>query len=149
MRSIVDQVDRAFLGNLPSPAPSGLEGFTPAQELTTDLQNLDVLSEAVSVAETGGANVTAFVLDPTTALALATLKQSDGSNQTLLGNNPREILGREVFVSRHVSPGTIWALDARRIVTCPASSSWQDFLGFECRGGGVGQAQVHLLGPVP
>ena len=33
--------------------------------------------------------------------------------------------------------------------TCPASSSWQDFLGFECRGGGVGQAQVHLLGPVP
>lgn len=32
---------------------------------------------------------------------------------------------------------------------CPASSSWQDFLGFECRGGGVGQAQVHLLGPVP
>ena len=33
--------------------------------------------------------------------------------------------------------------------SCPASSSWQDFLGFECRGGGVGQAQVHLLGPVP
>ena len=35
------------------------------------------------------------------------------------------------------------------IMNCPASSSWQDFLGFECRGGGVGQAQVHLLGPVP
>ncbi|GAA1815416.1 hypothetical protein GCM10009771_15290 [Nesterenkonia flava] len=34
-------------------------------------------------------------------------------------------------------------------IKCPASSSWQDFLGFECRGGGVGQAQVHLLGPVP
>ncbi len=31
---------------------------------------------------------------------------------------------------------------------CPASRSWQDFVGLECRGGGVGQAQVHLLGPV-
>lgn len=40
-------------------------------------------------------------------------------------------------------------LAAAVAAVCPASSSWQDFLGFECRGGGVGQAQVHLLGPVP
>ena len=32
---------------------------------------------------------------------------------------------------------------------CPASSSWQDFFSFEVRDGGVGQAQVHLHGPVP
>ncbi|MCH8571510.1 phage major capsid protein [Nesterenkonia sp. AY15] len=117
VRSIVDQVDRAFFGNLVSPAPSGLEGHTPAESLTTDLSNLDALSEAVSLAETGGANVTAFVADPVTALALATLKQATGSNQALLGNNPRQIIGREVLVSRHVAAGTIWAIDASRIVT--------------------------------
>lgn len=29
---------------------------------------------------------------------------------------------------------------------CPASSNWQDFFGLKCRGGGVGQSQVHFLG---
>ncbi len=45
----------------------------------------------------------------------------------------------------HIAHGNVSAVTS----LCPASSSWQDFLGFECRGGGVGQAQVHLLGPVP
>ena len=32
---------------------------------------------------------------------------------------------------------------------CPASSSWQGFLGFDCRGVRGGQPRMHFLGPVP
>lgn len=37
---------------------------------------------------------------------------------------------------------TAWAV-------CPASRSWQDFRGLKCRDEWAGQAQVHLLWPVP
>lgn len=54
-----------------------------------------------------------------------------------------EVLTHNMLAHTNVIPLNKIAYD------CPASSSWHDFLGLKCRDGGVGQSQVHLLGPVP
>ena len=47
--------------------------------------------------------------------------------------------------------GDDWAEDHHdvAVIDCPASRSWQVFGGLKCRDGRAGQAEVHLLGPVP
>lgn len=107
-RSIVNQVDKAFLGNLAAPAPKGL-GAVAAEVLGTDALTLDVFTTAVGIAESKGANVTAFIVHPNDATKLATLKDADGSNRRLL-ENPRIILDRPVIVNKYAVEGTIWAI---------------------------------------
>ena len=82
--------------------------------------NLDFAAEAISKAETVGATVTAFITSPATALALAKIKQSTGSNQPVLGMDAtaatsRQILGVPVHVSQYVAANTLWAIDSSRV----------------------------------
>lgn len=114
-RAIVRQVDAAFLGALPAPAPAGLGTLTNSSTITgASLNDLDVFAQAVAEAENNGGNTTAFIMNPTDALALAEIKTGTGSNQALL-NDPRTILGRPVKVNKNVPQGTIWAVDKTRI----------------------------------
>lgn len=114
-RALIDQVDRAFLGDLANPAPSGLEALA-ATELATDLTNLDGLLEArASIAGAGG-TATAIIAHPLDALALGKLKDSDGSNRALL-DDLTAIAGLPVIQSAHVAAGALWIVDAASVHT--------------------------------
>lgn len=68
------------------------------------------LAEAQSLAETVGANISAFVARPTDALALAQV-QAAPLNSPLLGQDPtqptrRQIFGVPLHVSSSVTAGT-------------------------------------------
>jgi HK97 family phage major capsid protein len=78
---------------------------------------LDFAAVAISKAET---TVTAFVTSPATALALATVKTADDSNQPVLGTDAtsatgRMILGVPLYVSQYVAANTLGAVDSSRV----------------------------------
>ncbi|WBL19207.1 phage major capsid protein [Citricoccus sp. NR2] len=113
-RAIITQVDRAFLGALPAPAPRGLGSIDP-QYLLAEGDNVhDALISAVSVAETNGSVVSAFLVNPSDANKLALFKDAANSNRPLLAD-ARVIMGRPVIVNKHVPEGTIWAVDKTKI----------------------------------
>ncbi len=121
-RDIARRIDQAVFAGLASPAPAGLSTLSGVQVYVAAgaFANLDFAAEAISKAETVGAMVTAFVAAPATALALAKVKQSTGSNQPVLGMDAtsatsRQILGVPLYVSPYVAANTLWAVDASRL----------------------------------
>lgn len=121
-RSIARQVDAAFFGRLPAPAPGGLEAVPNVTTVTTGKKwaNLDPFLEAIAQAETVGATLTSFTAHPSDALALAQIKEQTGSNRPLLGSDPttptrRVIAGVPLYVSPAVTPGTVWGLPKDRV----------------------------------
>lgn len=117
-RSIVSQVDKAFLGDLAAPAPKGLESLAGATIIDTggSITSLDLFADAISAAEANGSTLSAFITGPTDALTIAKLKEGTGSNKNLL-EDPRSIFGRPIKVNANVPAGTIWAVDKTRIIT--------------------------------
>lgn len=125
-RSIVAQVDTAFLGDLAAPAPKGLgsipsanaDAFLNYSEVDTGaaIANLDPFAEAIAVCEEAGGNITAWLMHPDDALALAQLKDATGSNKPLLAD-PRVIMGRPVVVSAKATAGVRWGIDSQAVVT--------------------------------
>ncbi len=76
----------------------------------------------MSQAETEGAAVSTFAMNPATALMLATLKEADGSRKALLGQDPtepgvRRILGVPVVVSPTIAERVVWCYDRSRVVS--------------------------------
>jgi HK97 family phage major capsid protein len=117
-RSIVSQVDAAFMGNLGGSAPAGLAslaGFTPV-DTNGALTTLDVFAEAISKAELVGSNLTAFIVHPTDALTIAKLKEGTASNRPLL-EDPRVIFGVPIIVTAKATAGILWGVDASRNIT--------------------------------
>lgn len=115
-RSLTAKVNEAFVGTpADSEAPTGLAGLTGTNEIEVPgINNLDPFAEAIAEAETNGGTVSAFITDPSTALAIATLKASSDANSSLLAD-PRVVLGRPVIVSKYAAAGTAWAVDASSI----------------------------------
>ena len=70
----------------------------------------------MSVAEADGSNVSAFLAHPDDALAMAQMVDAVDSRRPLLAD-PRAMMDRPVLVNRHVTPGTIWAVDRSRVFT--------------------------------
>lgn len=121
-RDIARRLDQAAFAGLASPAPAGLTTLSGVQTYVNAnaFTTLDFAAQAISKAETVGAIVTAFVTSPATALALATIKQTTGSNQPVLGMDAtaatsRNILGVPLHVSQYVAANTLWAIDASRM----------------------------------
>jgi HK97 family phage major capsid protein len=115
-RSIISQINAAFLGNLAAPASKGLDSLQNVTELTGDLSNLDIFAEAIAAAEDAGENITGWILNPAEAELLAVLKEATGSNKTLL-DDPRSPLGRPATVSKKATPGVIYGIPAPRVIT--------------------------------
>jgi HK97 family phage major capsid protein len=126
-RDIARQVDAAFFGNLASPAPAGL-GSLAVNATVADVQgldvtafdSLDVFAEAQSLAAGVGAAITSFVANPVDVLTLQQLKESTGSNRTLLGTDPtqptRNLIGGVPLIrSSAVPAGTIWGIPQDRV----------------------------------
>lgn len=120
-RDIARQLDAAFFGDEgDAVTPDGI-ATTAAQPVDADgYTNLDPFAEAISLAEGVGATITAWVAAPTTALALAQLKDADASNRPLLGADPtmpgrRQIFGIGVYVSPAVAEGECWGIPRDRV----------------------------------
>lgn len=116
-REIARQVDRAFFGDLPAPAPKGLYSVAGKSTVATSsgYVNIDPFIEALTMAEVVGAKLTAFVTSPLTALALAKLKKGTGSNEPLLAADPsvptgRVIQGVPLFVTPFIEDGSVWGI---------------------------------------
>jgi HK97 family phage major capsid protein len=128
-RDIARKVDQAWFGNLAAPAPPGLLSLTGIQTVTGSFANLDTFAEAISLAEQVGAQITAFVADPQTVLALSKIKTGTSSNEPLLGQDAtaagqRRILGVPLLSSPAIARtgtasefGRVWAYDRSRVWT--------------------------------
>lgn len=122
-RDIARKVDLAFFGSKGASTvqPAGLEDVTGVTEVDAGAAwaNLDPFAEAIANGEGLGAPVTAFVANPADALILATLKESAGSNKSLLSPDPtqptrRVLQGITLYVSPAVTEGTIWGIPRDR-----------------------------------
>ena len=117
VRDLQVRLDAAFFGDTVANGPNGLESLAAAQTVDAGsaILDLDAFAEALSLAETVGADVTAFVAHPTTVLTVSTLKVADANNQPLLGTDPsvptrRSVLGVPLYSSPAVDPNVIWAI---------------------------------------
>lgn len=123
-RDIARQVDQAFFGSLPPPAPPGLESLTDVQGVDAGpaWANVDPFVEAVSKLEDVGATASVFVANPADALALAKIKEANNSNRPLLQPDPtqptrRMLHGVPLLTSPYVTEGIVWAWDSSRVMT--------------------------------
>lgn len=123
-RDLAKSMDAAYFGALAAPAPSGLGALTGVSTVDAGSAwaNLDAFIEASSIAETHGAEVTAYVANPATALALAKVREGSTSNRPLLGVDPsapttRVINGVPLIVSPNVADGVVWAMPKDRVMT--------------------------------
>jgi HK97 family phage major capsid protein len=121
--SIARQVDVAFFGNTTTNGPDGLLSLTGVSEVDTDgtITNVDPFAEALSAAETVGAQLTSFVASPATVLALSKLKRQTGSNEPLLGFDPtaptrRVVLGVPLISCAAVADGDVWGIPAAKVM---------------------------------
>lgn len=122
-RDIARKLDAAFFGNLPAPAPGGLAGLagvSTAGTAGTPVASTDTFADALSAAEQVGAQISAWVANPATALTLAKLKKATGSNEPLLQPDPtkptrRTILGVPLYVSPAVAANVVWGIPGDRV----------------------------------
>lgn len=116
VRQLTNSIDEAFFTALADPAPQGLTSITPtALDVGGELDGLDWAEEALALAATAGSRIDHFVCHPSTALTLALLKESTGSNRGLLQPNPasptvRDVGGVPLITTTHVEEGVIWGI---------------------------------------
>ena len=122
-QSIATRLDTAFFGNTTSNAPDGLLSVAGVQyvDTTGGITNTDPFAEALSLAETVGARITAFVAHPNDVLTLSKVKKLTGSNEPLLGYDAsqptqRQILGVPLIPSPAVTEGDVWAIPGDKVV---------------------------------
>ncbi|GAB2700831.1 hypothetical protein GCM10027089_23750 [Nocardia thraciensis] len=120
-RDVAKKIDAAFFGNTITNGPNGLLSVTGVQVVDTGatIANTDPFAEALSKAETVGAEINTFAAHPATVLALAKVKKATGSNEPLLGNDPtrpthRTVLGVPLMPTPAVAAGTIWGIPKDR-----------------------------------
>ncbi|MGP4058887.1 phage major capsid protein [Mycobacterium sp. 4D054] len=123
-RDIARRLDSAYFGDTVANGPNGISSLNDIQFVDADtITNVDPFSEAISKAENEGAQITAFIANAATVLALSKLKKlTTGSNEPLLQPNPtlptrRQILGVPLYsVPNTVVPAnTVWAVDMSRV----------------------------------
>lgn len=123
---IAHSVDSAFLGDGTS---GGSAAKTPDGLLSTAYQtvdtgsgitNLDFFISAIFKAQSVGATITHWVMDPTTAETLSKLKKATGSNEPLLElvADGFRLAGIPVLTNAAVDADTVaWGIDSTRTKT--------------------------------
>lgn len=118
-RDIAKKLDAAFFGSTAgAPIPAGLgdlSGVTTTEVDGTAWTDVDAFSDALYLAASVGAKVTAWVANPATAQALSKIKDETGSVRPLLDTDPaaplrRTIGGIPLFVSPGVEDDTVWGI---------------------------------------
>lgn len=120
VQSLRRKVDSSWFAAATPNGPAGLGSITPTDVFAgAAFANADPFVEAVSAAEGVGAQLTAFVCSPATALELATLKESAGSNKALLQPDPTQPAGRTVaglplLTSPDAPDNAVWGIPKAR-----------------------------------
>ncbi|MEU9026409.1 phage major capsid protein [Streptomyces sp. NPDC048383] len=116
-RQIANRVDNALFNSLGGVNPDGFADLTGISTVSAPAAyvNLDPFEEAVSKSEAAGGRITHWVTGAATALEIAKLKDTSGSNRGLL--NPdlavegrRTILGRPVVISPYVPADVVYGI---------------------------------------
>lgn len=122
-RSIIEQVDRAFLRRLPSPAPTGLPYETATSMVTAGSDDTErtatyayALRFAISDVKSQGGAPTSLVMNPADVFALSTITESETSRRPLL-EQTSTFDGLPVIQSAHVPAGRAWIMDASQVFT--------------------------------
>ena len=107
VRDLRTKLDAAFFGDTVANGPSGIESLDDVQETTLSFDgSLDVIAEAVSLAENAGVPVLnpldgrpnmSLVGNPADVLTLSTAKVADDSRQPLLGPDATQATGRSAL----------------------------------------------------
>lgn len=112
---IAKALDLAYFGNTTTKGPNGLLSLTTqVVDPGASVANLDPFVSARFAAEAHGANLTHWVMTPTTAETLSKLKVASGSNQSLLQfvEDGITVAGLPVLTSTHVDADTVaWGVD--------------------------------------
>lgn len=116
-RDIARKIDAAFFDadGATTNGPAGIESLTmsSATYAATGPADLDWAAAALSASEQKGGSISHFVTDPATALVIAKIKTASGSNEPLLTDRGRNVLGVPLLVSSAVTAGTIYGVDSR------------------------------------
>lgn len=129
VRDLRTKLDAAYLGNTVSNGPNGVESLAGVSETTLSFDgSLDVIAEAVSLAESAGAPTVhpdgkpnfSLVANPADVLALSTAKVSEDSHQPLLGPDATQVTGRSalgvpIFSAAACDQGTAWLVPRDRV----------------------------------
>ncbi len=122
VRDLVRKVDAALFASSTTNGPSGLgglSGITTVNGPATAYSNVDPFSDAVYTAAQHNGQVSAWVCNPATAMALAKIKTytAGASNEPLLGPDPtmpgrRQILGIPLLTSPGVptTNNVVWGI---------------------------------------
>jgi HK97 family phage major capsid protein len=122
VRDLVRKVDAALFTATTTNGPGGLpglSGITTVSGPATAYVNVDPFSDAIYTAAQHNGDITAWVTNPATAMALAKVKQytSGSSNVPLLGADPtmpgrRQILGIPLLTSPSVTTtnNVVWGI---------------------------------------
>ncbi|SKY31273.1 phage capsid protein [Mycobacteroides abscessus subsp. bolletii] len=119
---IAESVDKAWLANTTAKANDGLLSISYSTVDTgASVTNLDPFIEARFKANSVGAELSSWVMHPTTAETLTKLKKlSSGSNEALLQfvEDGIVIAGLPVHISPNVDASTVaWGIPKERVVT--------------------------------
>ena len=123
-RDLARKVDVAFAANTTSNGPAGLLSVaTTAADAGDAWTNLDAFEFAKSNAEQHNTTVDSWLMNPSTALKLSTLKESTvaGSNRALLASDPtapasRVISGIPVITTPAVANDVVYGIPRNRVV---------------------------------
>lgn len=123
-RSIINKADAVLLTNpvaTPQVGPVGLINTTGLVEGTgiTPATGIGPVIDLLAQIDANGGTPTAFVASPTAWASLQKLSLNDG--QLILGNAAdgaaRQLLGLPVIVNRHLTAGTVLAVDESAILS--------------------------------
>jgi HK97 family phage major capsid protein len=131
VRDIARKLDTAFAANTTTNGPAGLLSITPTAADAGDAWvNLDAFEFAKSNAEQHNTTVDSFLCSPTTALKLATLKESTaaGSNRALLAPDPtapasRVVAGVPLVTSPAIGNDIVYGIPRNRVVIALRSNT--------------------------
>lgn len=115
-------IDTAFVGNITTNGPSGLQSITPSVVDTgAAITNTDPFVQAVFAAKPVGARLTHWLMAPSTAETLAKIKKAEASNESLIAFDARgelSVLGLPVLTLPSVDEDTLfWGIPSDRVVT--------------------------------
>ena len=120
-RDLIRQLNKAFVGSLAAPAPSGLGSVTGATVVPvgTSWTSADPFVDGVAAASAVGAEVNSWIVSASDYVALRKIRVSTGSNQNLLQVGPDGGLtleGAKVHVSSDLAAGTAWGIPKDRVL---------------------------------
>lgn len=119
VRDLTRKLDQALFTATTPNGPGGLPGVSGISTVSAGAAyaNVDPFSDAIYTSAQYNGVITAWVTHPTTAMALAKLKELTGSNKPLLGPDPttpgrRQIFGIPMLTSPHVetAKGVVWGI---------------------------------------